>query len=362
MAIVHRIDRLDPEAALPGGEIRIWGQGMMPARCVPEVRIAGTRAAVGIATPHMLTAKAPEGSSGGLLELSFSDVPAVFAPASLQVAALLAENLHPVANPAVDAAGNIFTTLSGTRGQKTPVSIFKVDSSAAVRAWSGAIVNPSGLAFDRAGVLFVSSRNDGAVYCCSPDGVPTLFAESLGIATGIAFDRSGDLYVGDRSGTIFKIDRKRNTFVFATLEPSVAAYHLAFGADDFLYVTGPSTSSHDCVWRINPSGQVEQFFTGLGRPQGLAFEGDGALLVVASYRGRRGVIEINSDRQARTVVSGNNLVGIAFAPAGAPPGRGDHRAALILATHNALYRLPWPRTGAPLPIAPIEAQSQSRPS
>ena len=50
----------------------------------------------------------------------------------------------------------------------------------------------------------------------------------MGIATGIAFDREENLYVGDRSGTIFKISPSREIFVFATLEPSLAAYHLAF--------------------------------------------------------------------------------------------------------------------------------------
>ena len=50
----------------------------------------------------------------------------------------------------------------------------------------------------------------------------------MGVATGLAFDAVGNLYVGDRSGTIFKIAPDRQIFVFATLEPSVAAYHLAF--------------------------------------------------------------------------------------------------------------------------------------
>ena len=60
---------------------------------------------------------------------------------------------------------------------------------------------------------------------------------------------AGNLYVGDRSGTIFKIGRDRQIFVFAMLEPSVAAYHLAFGNDGNLYVTGPTTSSFDAVYR-----------------------------------------------------------------------------------------------------------------
>ena len=105
-----------------------------------------------------------------------------------------------------------------------------------------------------------------------------LFTEGMGIATGIAFDRDGNLYVGDRSGSIFKISPDKEIFVFATLEPSIAAYHLAFGLDDYLYVTGPTTSSFDSIYRMSPSGEVERFFTGLGRPQGLAFDIEGHAL------------------------------------------------------------------------------------
>ena len=49
----------------------------------------------------------------------------------------------------------------------------------------------------------------------------------MGVATGLAFDPNGNLYVGDRSGTIFKIAPDREIYVYATLEPSVSAYHLA---------------------------------------------------------------------------------------------------------------------------------------
>ena len=67
----------------------------------------------------------------------------------------------------------------------------------------------------------------------------TSYAEGMGVATGIAFDAEGNLYVGDRSGTIFKIGRDRQIFVFATIEPSVSAYHLAFGDNGNLYVHRP---------------------------------------------------------------------------------------------------------------------------
>jgi sugar lactone lactonase YvrE len=151
----------------------------------------------------------------------------------------------------------------------------------------------------------------------------------MGVATGIAFDREQNLYVGDRSGTIFKISRQRQIFVFATLEASIAAYHLAFGPDGYLYVTGPTTSSFDTVQRISPAGEVEVFYRGLGRPQGLAFDTDGNAYVAASLGGRRGVVRINPDRKAELYLSGPNIVGLAFSPS----------RAMILCTNNAVYRV-----------------------
>jgi sugar lactone lactonase YvrE len=164
------------------------------------------------------------------------------------------------------------------------------------------------------------------------------YAEGMGVATGIAFDREQNLYVGDRSGTIFKISPDRQTFVFATLEPSVSAYHLAFGPTGDLFVTGPTTSSFDCVYRIDSHGTVTNFFRGLGRPQGLAFDADGNLYVAASQNGKRGIVKITPDAKASLEVSGHNLVGLAFAP-----GR-----SVVLATTGAVYHLSWSIQGLPL--------------
>ncbi len=112
----------------------------------------------------------------------------------------------------------------------------------------------------------------------------------MGVATGLAFDTERNLYVGDRSGTIFKIAPDRQIFVFATLEPSVAAYHLAFGPDGTLYVTGPTTSSYDAVYAIKRDGDIGVLHRGLGRPQGIAVDIAGNVYVAASLGGRRGVV------------------------------------------------------------------------
>ena len=116
-------------------------------------------------------------------------------------------------------------------------------------------------------------------------------------------------FVGDRSGTVFKISRQRQIYVFATLEPSIAAYHLAFGPDGYLYVTGPTTSSFDAVHRIDKDGHVETYYRGLGRPQGMAFDVKGNLYVAASLGGRRGVVRISPDRNAELFLSGPAIVG-----------------------------------------------------
>src|SRR5205823_1147500 len=241
----------------------------------------------------------------------------------------IAENLHPVTNPAIDHEGSLFVTFSGSRGQKVPVSIYKIDTSYHVKPFLAELMNAHGVAFDREGQMYVSSRQNGTVYRVAPNGTMSAYAEGMGIATGIAFDREENLYVGDRSGTIFKIGRDRQTFVFSTLEPSVSAYHMAFRSDGTLFVTGPTTSSFDAIYQIDPHGAPALFYRGLGRPQGLAFDAEDNLYVAGSLGGKRGIVRITPEKQAALVVSGSNLVGLAFSP-----GR-----SVVLATNTALHHL-----------------------
>jgi sugar lactone lactonase YvrE len=213
--------------------------------------------------------------------------------------------------------------------QKSPVSIYKIDDNYNSKPFVTDLMNPTGLAFDQEGLLYVSSRYDGIVYQVTPTGNMSVFVEGMGVATGIAFDSEGNLYVGDRSGTIFKISRSRQIYVFATLEPSIAAYHLAFGPDDELFVSGPTTSSFDSIYRVSRAGEVETYFRGLGRPQGLAFDTQGRLYLAASLEGRRGIIRLDDKRHAEQYLSGPGIVGLAFAPS----------RAIILSTQNALFRV-----------------------
>jgi sugar lactone lactonase YvrE len=171
---------------------------------------------------------------------------------------------------------------------------------------------------------------DGTVYRVTPFHEVVPFARDLGVATGLAFDRAGRMYVGDRTGTIHRVNGRGEAEVWALLEPSVAAYHLAFGPDDNLYVTGPTVSSSESVQRVDSDGRASVFFKGLGRPNGLAFDSEGNLYVAASYRGRRGVVRVSADgTEARLVVAGMNVVGLCFNAAGD----------MIVATNEAVYSI-----------------------
>ena len=325
-----QIESIEPNCALPGGEVRITGRALRPQELQrPEVRFGNVNGSIVISSEQFIVARVPEGASSGDVVVATNGHRSN--PREVRVAVPVAENLHPVANPAVDAEGNIYATFSGSRGQQVPVAIFRIDTSHDVTPFVPEMMNPTGMAFGHDGNLYVSSRYDGTIYRVSPNGNVTSYAEGLGVATGIAFDGDGNLYVGDRSGTIFKIGRDRQIFVFAMIEPSVSAFHLAFDNVGNLYVTGPTTSSFDAVYQVDPQGHVEVFYRGLGRPQGLAFDVQGNLYVAASLHGRRGVVKLTPDRQASLAVSGQNLVGLAFGPGGTA----------VLATTSGVLSLAW---------------------
>jgi sugar lactone lactonase YvrE len=331
------IEAVSPSFALPGGEVRIVGKGLRPAELRrPRVTFGEVEGSVLISSDDFVIARVPEGAVSGPVVVGTNGH--VSNAHSLKVAAPIADNLHPVTNPALDHEGNIYATFSGSRGQKVPVAIFKIDTDYTVKPFLTEMMNATAIAFDREGQMYVSSRHDETVYKVAPNGTMSSYAEGMGVATGIAFDRGQNLYVGDRSGTIFKIAPDRQIFVFATLEPSVSAYHLAFGLHGDLFVTGPTTSSFDCVYKVDPHGSVSVFYRGLGRPQGMAFDVDGNLYVAASLSGKRGIVKITPDAKASLEVSGQGLVGLAFAPG----------KSAVLATNSAVHHISWGIQGLPL--------------
>src|ERR1043165_2018855 len=338
MSGAGEIRRVNPGAAIPGGEIVVECESFdtSNARSCAAWFADSLGHLVGVSTRRVL-AVVPEESHGDV-ELTLESNAQRTAPVRLTVGALLAEDMHMVANPAFDPDdGSLYVTRSGSRGQQFPVTIFRLDQTGEVSDFSGDVANPTGIAFDNSGQMFVTSRLDGNVYRITPFKEAIAFAKNLGVATGLAFDKEGRMYVGDRTGTIYRVNGIGEEQTWAHLDPSVSASHLAFARDDNLYVTGPTVSSFESVMRINQSGEASVFYRGLGRPHGLAFDTEGYLYVAASLRGRRGIVRLTPDgREAEMFVAGMNVVGLAFS------ATGD----MVVATNEAIYSLPLGIHGA----------------
>ncbi len=322
-----RISAVRPLWAVEGGQVTIAGTGFLVDPLLPRVFIGGVLARLANASSTELTAVVPGGLDGGHTAVRVEEIAGE--TAYVDIGAPLATGLHQVDRPVIDSEGNLYVTFSGSRGQQGPVAIFVVRPDGSREPFVSDVANPTSLAFGPDGALHVSSRFDGSVHRIDRDGRVSAVATDLGVACGIAFAADGTLFVGDRSGSILRV-RDGRASVFASIPASVAAFHLAFGPDGWLYVTAPTLSARDCVYRVSPEGLVDVFHDGFGRPQGLAFDSQGDLYVVDALAGSSGVYRLAMDRpaEAEQVVSGGSLIGLAF----------DPRGGFVLATSDTVFR------------------------
>jgi hypothetical protein len=322
----HTVPSVVPRCAVEGGRVTVEGEGLpVPGDRAPQVLVGGTRAAVASASSRRLRLVIPPGLEAGRAPITVEGREV----ASIEIGGALSGDLHLVDNPAIDAACNIYATFSGSRGQHVPVSIFRVRPNGAREPLVTDLVNATSLAFDRDGDLCVSSRFEGSVYRVRPDGGLDKIASELGVACGLAFSGDGSLFVGDRSGTLFRVNAAGRVTPFASLPPSVAAYHLAVGPDEAVYLSAPTLSSTDSVYRVDRRGEVSVFATGFGRPQGLAFDRHGRLHLVEALAGASGLYRLGPNGRRELVVAGAGLVGVAF-----HPERG-----LVLASGDTVFRV-----------------------
>ena len=336
MDLLHatRITAVHPLWAIEGGRVTVLGEHFAIDPRPPAVTIGGVSAHVASASSRSLTTTMPAGLEGGHTPIRVEGVEGE--TAFIEVGVPLATGLHQVDNPAFDAAGNLYVTFSGSRGQQPPVSVYKVGADGARVPFVSDLSNATSLAFDRHGRLHVSSRFEGSVHRVDASGHSEVIATDLGVACGIAFGKNDELFVGDRSGSILRVIGDRAE-ILASLPPSVAAFHLAFGPDDHLYVAAPTISSSDALYRVSPAGDVERIGPSFGRPQGLAFDADGRLYVVDALAGNSGVFRIDLARpaEAEPLLLGGALIGLAFAPAGG----------LVVASAETVYRFDVPLRG-----------------
>lgn len=331
------VTRVVPRCSVPGGRVTLSGSGFNGRLGnTPSIRINGEEAHICCARSKLLTVTVPEAPPAESATLSIGEE--TLSDVDLQIGSVIARDVHPVDNPAVDSEGNVYTTLSGRRGEKTPVSVFRISNNGLCEPYLTDIMNPTSLAFGPDGALYVSSRHSGMVYRAVSQAEVSVYADGLGTATGIAFDREGTLFVGDRCGTIYRVSPNRTVTTHAQIPPSVAAFHLCIGPDDALYVTNPDISTYDAILRI-PAGskQASVFYPGIKRPQGMAFDEDGNLYVAKAMAGDSGIVRVTSSGKAMMIVSGPILVGVAF----------DDGGDMILAGADSLYRLKIGIAGRP---------------
>src|SRR5436305_1312217 len=178
------IEAVAPNFALPGGEVRIVGSSLRPAELRrPSVRFGEVEGAVVIGADDFVIARVPDAAVSGPVVVGTNGH--VSNAHAIQIAVPIADNLHPVTNPAVDRDGNIYVTFSGSRGQKVPVAIFKIDTNYGIKPYLNEMMNATAIAFDREGQMYVSSRHDEAVYKVAPNGTVSTYAEGMRVATGM---------------------------------------------------------------------------------------------------------------------------------------------------------------------------------
>lgn len=309
----------------------------MPADGPPHV-LVGTRDAHVVSASHRsLRLTIPTDVEGGTTAVRIDELPGE--TAYLEIGRPLATGLHQVDSPAFDRLGRLYCTVSGGRGTKVPVPLYRIGADGVREPIAVDLANPTSMVLGPDGCLYVSSRFDGQVHRLTEDDRVEIYAAELGVCTGLAFDADGSLFVGDRAGSILRVTPDRQVETFATLPASIAAFHLAFGPDGCLYVTTQSLASRDPIYRITRDRLVEVVSQALGRPQGLAFDSTGALYVVDALAGAAGLYRLKLTGPApesELVVSAPALVGVAFDPAGG----------VILASNDTVWRLdvglrPW---------------------
>src|SRR5437588_5193809 len=197
MAKTKQIERIDPPAGIPGGEVVIEVSGATSNGGRPiEVWFGDKPAHVVAATGKRALVLVPELDNGAEIEVSVDEIGESAKPARFITGRKLAGDIHPVANPAFDPTdGSLFVTKSGARGEHVPVSLYRISSDGYIEEFSGDIINPTAIAFDRTGRMFITSRLDGTVCRVTPMKEVVMFAGASGIGTRLACDRPGAMFV-----------------------------------------------------------------------------------------------------------------------------------------------------------------------
>jgi DNA-binding beta-propeller fold protein YncE len=183
-----------------------------------------------------------------------------------------------------DSAGNLFIS---SDNRKTGYSIIEITVDGLVSTFANTgLGGPHGLVFDQAGNLYVANTNGNSIEKFTPDGIGAVFADAtdgLDHPIALAFDSAGNLFVTNSrggvggGGKVLKLTAEGIVSVFADTGFQTA-YGLAFDTAENVYV---SNNTGDTVERFALDGTDLGVFcsTSLYGPLGIIFDSAGNLYV-----------------------------------------------------------------------------------
>ena len=193
-------------------------------------------------------------------------------------------------------------------------SIAKFDPSGGMTEFSGGglLDYPFGIAFDSNGVLYVANFHSEDILRIDSTGRQTIFVENCCSEfrpVGLAFDQSGNLYVTSQNGVLRKFAPSGNWTYFGS-----GSSGLAFDSSGNLYA---ADFGNQAIVKFDPAGQGTLFAYTSGYPNEIAFDTAGTLYVAET--GNNTIEKFDSAGQGSFFASGLGApYGIAIQPSAIP--------------------------------------------
>lgn len=173
---------------------------------------------------------------------------------------------------AIDNTGNLYLSSINSNDVKklTPNGDLSVFIHTPVLAW--------GVATDRFNNVYLAEFLGNTILKVSPSGVSTVLTDQVNRPLSIAVDSAGNVYSSDWNSTISKITPGG---LVSTLATGInGPIGLALNGDGNVYVADGGDNS---ILKIGPDGTISTYASGVSQPLSMAFGSDGDLYVLSTH-------------------------------------------------------------------------------